>query len=248
MAAPTEQLLSKTYFHGVYNYEVAEFVLQNGIVPPKKSRQSPGKAPLKGAVYVTPNIITAIQYASGLNNKQKQFRYGFIFKIHGNELKDIYPDEDNIDSLFRSYLLYNKKMNDTGFSPFEDPIPENIANIFDRIFPSLNEDEIRILSMGGLASFNIRIKICKKIVKMLLPEEIIQILNLNMNIANIGEIKPFSVIIIDKWLLNNRGWKNWQDNTVEITLNELSKFLSSDSFKNNNNREYIFEKFWEKIK
>jgi len=229
MAIPNSIILSKEYYHGVYNYEVAEFVLTNGIVPPIKSRQASGLSPLKGSIYITPKIYAAALYAREINKKQITYRYGFIFKIDGNELVDVYPDEDEIDSLMRSYLHYNKKI--TEDSILENPIPNFAVKIFDRIFALLSENEINTL----INDFDLkgRIKICKKIVKMLLPSEILNLLNLNINISNRGKIIPNSVYVVDKYLLNSSGYSNIDKYSILLALDDLKDLINKGRFKDN---------------
>ena len=229
MAIPNSIILSKEYYHGVYNYEVAEFVLTNGIVPPIKNRQASGLSPLKGSVYITPKINVAALYARGINKKQIIYRYGFIFKINGNELIDIYPDEDEIDSLMRSYLHYNKKITENPI--IENPIPNFAVKIFDRIFTLLSENEIKTLTND----FDLkgRINICKKIVKMLLPDETLNLLNLNINISNRGKIIPNSVYVVDKYLLNSSGYSNIDKYSILLNLDDLKDLINNGRFKDN---------------
>jgi hypothetical protein len=231
MATPTDNIMSKEYYHGVYKPSMAQYILENGIVPPAKKR-SGYFAPVRGMVYLTPDIKYALYYAKGLDNKQHLIRYGFIFVVPGNELKDIYPDEDSIAKLMIDYvhLLYKEQDTKAGYITGVKPQDDVISSICERMFKLLDEAEILHLRFGPVKFYA---GIGKKILKALTNEDIINIIEQGDAIAHKGFVKPSSVYVIDKRKLNdNKYGKNYKfsDYSELITLDKLRKRLNEGKY------------------
>lgn len=111
MAAPTAEHRSRTYYHGTSSEKAGEGILKNGIEPgdiamPEKfkGRKGPNLEPVKGKVYITPELRYAQIYAiggdmAGHDWKPKDSNFGYLFAIDGADLADIQPDEDSVGEL-----------------------------------------------------------------------------------------------------------------------------------------------------
>ncbi len=108
MAVPNEGIKAMTFWHGTQDKEKAESILKNGIKVSDIVSRSPF-TPFLGSNYVTPHVDYATIYAIGgavLGHKNMTDRmikshgqHGYLFKIHGSQLKDVQPDEDSIGEL-----------------------------------------------------------------------------------------------------------------------------------------------------
>jgi len=113
MAAPTDDVKNMVFWHGTKNKQSADAILANGIkVSDVVSKRS--MVPVLGANYITPHLDYAAIYAVGSNtlgtahsegdiSKPGYGEHGYLFKIHGHQLKDVQPDEDSIGE-----MLYKK--------------------------------------------------------------------------------------------------------------------------------------------
>lgn len=129
MAVPTDQIKNMTFWHGTKNKERADAIMRDGIkVSDVVSKSS--LTPVHGANYITPHIDYAAIYAIGGNvlgtphaerdiANPKYGEHGYLFKIHGSQLKDVQPDEDSIGELIHSgkgptwlHSLANKHLSD----------------------------------------------------------------------------------------------------------------------------------------
>lgn len=114
MAMPRAQDIEKTYYHGTWQDRYAKRIMKEGIQPPDLSIGKKNMfTPVKGKVYITPNIEYALIYALGANMigsdsimpgwKMEGAKYMWIFVIAGTELLDIEPDEDAVGE-----MVYNQ--------------------------------------------------------------------------------------------------------------------------------------------
>jgi hypothetical protein len=111
MAAPRDSDRAKTYYHGTSSEKAGQSILKNGIEPgdialPERQtgKKGPNLDPVKGKVYITPDLRYAQMYAiggdmAGSDWKPKGQEYGYLFEIGGNDLEDIQPDEDSIGEM-----------------------------------------------------------------------------------------------------------------------------------------------------
>ena len=232
MAVPTNIIMNKEYYHGVYKPSMAQFILDNGIIPPAKKR-SGYFAPVRGMIYLTPDIKYALYYAKGLDKKQQIIRYGFIFVVSGNELKDVYPDEDSIAKLMIDYvhLLYKEEDIKASYITGVKPQDEHISSICERLFKLLDRAEILHLRFGPTKFYA---GIGKKLLKALSSDEIITIIEQGDAIAHKGFVKPNSVYVVDKRKISDNKYTNnnyqFEDYTELITLDELRKRLNEGKY------------------
>lgn len=227
MAFPNDNIKTKIYYHGVYNYEIAGFVLENGITPPKKSRQKKGLEAIKGGIYFAQKIKDSLIYARGLNNKQRQYRYGFIFEISGEDLMDVFPDEDDVLILLGKCM----KIFDTDFKIYSDihsDPPEEILEIVKKYYDKLSYDDRKKIDIGYSISIKEGIPVAKKVIKMFSNEDVLKIIENGYKFFNIGSIYPKNVLIIDKWLISAGDIKKY---SKEISIKQLKEYFSKNWFK-----------------
>jgi len=119
--APTAAMRSRVWYHGTPSLKTAERIAIEGIRPPTLALvtgkyRSPRSmlAPVRGRVYLTPDIAYAQIYALGANMagselpnsvKNDYGRYGYVLVVPGSELVDLQPDEDEVGELLSSALL-----------------------------------------------------------------------------------------------------------------------------------------------
>lgn len=111
MAIPTDPIRKMTFWHGTPTETIGKNILKNGLkVSEVESKSS--LTPVKGANYVTPDIKYALIYGMGGNyplgssSAERDIpRYGenfYLFKINGDTLVDVQPDEDSVGELIYS--------------------------------------------------------------------------------------------------------------------------------------------------
>jgi hypothetical protein len=140
MATPTDTIKSMVFYHGTSSETMAKNIMQHGIQPPDLTINGKVKnghmTPVAGKVYITPKLAYALIYAMGINavgdksykvpyeGNEKVFkhvfnddpssrfggRYGYVFKIDGNDLVDIQPDEDEIGTMLHELLSKNNTL------------------------------------------------------------------------------------------------------------------------------------------
>lgn len=133
MVEPSSEHRQKTYYHGTGNLDNAINIFKNGF----KAREITSRklaAPVKGKVYMTSDLRTAVIYAmEGVmmgskesRNLDKNRRYGVVFEISGSELGDIQPDEDSVGEILKGSIDWFDK----GKKPFYDfKWPDNMDEI-----------------------------------------------------------------------------------------------------------------------
>lgn len=109
MAMPTEDISSKTFYHGCPSEEKSHSILKQGLQPPNLEDRKGFLKPIDGKVYATHDIGYAQIYAlggdvagtkTGANFlKKSNGQHGYVFKFSGDKLKHVQPDEDSIGEL-----------------------------------------------------------------------------------------------------------------------------------------------------
>lgn len=237
MAKPNNILKSKKYYHGVYNYEIAEYVIENGISPPKKSKQAKGLSPVKGSVYFAQKIYDSLLYAKGLNDKQKRYRYGFIFEIDGDDLMDIFPDEDDVLVLLGKCM----KKYDSNYKihmDIREEVPEDILEIVKKYYDKLSEEDKKNVKLGYEINIKSGLPIAKKVIKEFTDEDILLIVESGYKLFNKGSVNPSSVYIIDKWQ-TNKGMKHFDEFSKKVSLEKLNNYFKKGLLKDN--KDYFSE-------
>jgi hypothetical protein len=118
-ATATEALQQRTFYHGTASDDLAQSILQTGIVPGNTTGKSLGHlTPVTGRSYLTSDLRYAVIYCIGgdmlgstsdyLLNKGvrdgKPSRYGWLFVISGKQfVADIQPDEDSVGAFLMDH-------------------------------------------------------------------------------------------------------------------------------------------------
>lgn len=103
--APVQGLSpDKRYYHGAGSEAAAADILRNGIKPPEVTGPTGGLVPIRGHVYLSSELSFANVYAGKSEKDQygklkgdPQYRY--IFVVYPSDLRDVYPDEDEIGEM-----------------------------------------------------------------------------------------------------------------------------------------------------
>lgn len=98
MAVSLSRHKNRIYFHGVPDRKkenILKKLITKGLIPNIEIDSKSRPFIDQGKVYLTTEISTAIFYASYKTDTD----YGFICVIDGNDLKEIYPDEDGVIEL-----------------------------------------------------------------------------------------------------------------------------------------------------
>ena len=111
MAIPTDSIRKMTFWHGTPTETIGKNILKNGLKVSEVESKS-ALTPVKGANYVTPDIKYALIYGMGGNyelgsaSAERDIQqYGenfYLFKISGEKLVDVQPDEDSVGELIWS--------------------------------------------------------------------------------------------------------------------------------------------------
>lgn len=91
-------------YHGTSTQAAADSIIQSGFIKPPETVSKKMLAPVKGKVYITPDLSYALIYALGANMANHDMsqslmgkdRYGYVFVIDAKSVKDVQPDEDSI--------------------------------------------------------------------------------------------------------------------------------------------------------
>lgn len=181
MAVPSQTHKEKTYFHGTQSESAVKNIIKNGLKPREievKSRSTYNLTPVEGKVYFTPNIAYAQIYAlggdlAGTGYKAKE-KYGYIFSINGNELKDIQPDEDSVGEIIHNYFAKEKTdsfmnrmlaltksiLTANQFLKLKDGDYITFAQTGKKLLPKLSDgDKLRFLDLGAHVAHTGNVKI-----------------------------------------------------------------------------------------
>lgn len=220
MAKPTQELTSKTYYHGTSTENAAKSIIRNGIEPGQITISRAKLAPVAGKVYVTPKLNYAIIYAIGgdlagsdISNwdQVKKEPYGYVFETSGSELNDIEPDEDSIGG----WLHDNTKNGAFHPTNVEDIDLKKMVyhNIKHAMTPKQYNDSIDGLytawASGG-----------KRALTKLSDHDKLLLIKWGAHVAHHGNIKPNKVYKFEKIKakLLNRDGSNFFELAEEIKL------------------------------
>jgi len=196
MAKPEEAHRAKLYYHGTSTEKAGLSILQNGIEPgdivmPEKrtSSKKPNLNPVKGKVYITPELKYGQIYAIGgdfaghaASPSFLKDGAGYLFVIDGKDLVDIEPDEDSIGEMIY-WVANNKKFTR------ELQWLYNLARrrLTDKQWDKVVSGEYIMWAHAG-----------KKLLPLMTDEQKLQLISLGAHVAHTGKIIPVSAYKIDK--------------------------------------------------
>ena len=106
MAMPSKKLKSLKYYHGTAGEKRANKIWTEGLKPQASSSYSHYTGlftPMEGNVYITNKLYTAYEYAQNTYDKiapEDENKFAYIFEIDGTELKNVFPDEDQVGAAY----------------------------------------------------------------------------------------------------------------------------------------------------
>lgn len=191
MATPSTAHKAKIYYHGTSSELAGENILKSSIQPgsvvlTKKSVKGPSLEPVKGKVYVTPDLKYAQIYAIGGDiagtDSPRNKGFGYLFVIDGSQLSDIQPDEDSVGELIWKAFQGDRK----------DPILQRYVNILAR---ALTDGQLKKFKDGDYVMWA---HAGKKLLKSMPDEDKLAFIDVGAHIANTGEINFKEAWRIDK--------------------------------------------------
>lgn len=202
MAVPRTIDLNKKYYHGTSIEAFGESILKEGIKVPDLTLRKGKLKPVDGKVYITPYLFYAQIYAIGGdiagNNyspsayeQEHAGRYGWVFVIDGNQLKDIQPDEDSVGDML--YYLLNPQYieKQTHYSlDGADWLVELAKTYLTALqFQKVKRyDDYGDLAMAG-----------KKLISRMTDNEKLELIDRGAHIAHTGNLIPSEAWKIDKF-------------------------------------------------
>jgi hypothetical protein len=237
MAEPTRGMKTKFYYHGTQGEEKAEKIWKDGLHPKASELFSTYKGlltPMLNRVYLTSNIAVAWDYADIGGDAQ-----GYVFEIPGTELKNVFPDEDNIASAYWDYKRNGKNTWLAEYDKYLEVTPEGLTN---PEFDYLHLDEydrtritsyIEKYSLGGtlLSAINNPdsrgmhgVLVGKLIYPHLKDEHIIQIIEKYGNVSHAGVLMPS---------------KMWRKDDNSFTIRNMDEFKMHTTLINSRDIETI---------
>jgi len=151
---------SRVLYHGTSQPGAFHKIIQNGLIG-RAAQERYSLAPIKGRVYMTPQLRTAIVYAIGgdmLGSKLPEHmvkpgeRYGYVFEIDSTDLTDdIMPDEDIVGQALVAAHRFQKTGKINTFSELDvelldhPQLMRDLAYVFDtftRDVPSIRKGAV----------------------------------------------------------------------------------------------------------
>jgi len=189
MAEPRPEDKSKKYYHGTSTKVAADGILKTGIQPPDLGNRKGQMTPVKGKVYLTPNLKYAVIYATGANMLGSELPesmiikepIGYLFVVYGKQLRDVQPDEDYIGELI-------------GMNSDHHKCPQWLHDMAKH---ALTPNQFRKVLEGEYAYWA---QAGKKLVKLMSDEQKLELVSLGASIAHGGAIIPDEAWEFDKTL------------------------------------------------
>jgi hypothetical protein len=211
--APTEEMRARVWYHGTPSALLAEHIAVYGIKP--NSLAGPGRVkrglmvPMKGRVYLTPNIGYAQIYAlgcacAGHDVPQQFFRghgdTGYVMVVNGRDLEDLLPDEDDVGELAGQAIALTEGRTRVAFTDLskrlftEDP---EFAKQFARFAKNgLTSRQLEKILDGEYAYFAAG---GKRLLRKLPDEWAIRLIKAGTNVAHRGgNLRPTQAWAINK--------------------------------------------------
>lgn len=190
------------YYHGTDTEEVANKIMQEGLVPPPIPEHKHKMTPIDNSIYLTPHIGYALIYALGGNiagNKVperwiKESRYGYVFGIDIKQIRSkLSPDEDSIGEFLYYALNIRDYINADGSKIYWSCIPPELRQ--------LASECLTIKEMEKVKTQDDYADLCdagKKILKCMNDELKQKLINLGAHVSYVGNLIPEYIWKVDK--------------------------------------------------
>lgn len=219
-AKPRDIDKNKTYYHGTTKKHNALSILKSGIKSGNITFNDNycSSTPYKNRIYMTPDLEYALTYALGGHwcapkASLKEEPYGYIFAIDGNDLVDIYPDEDAVAELLEFnkgpdwlMAMYDDLKNELTFEdlPIDLRLPD--LDDEDEFVPTLED------YFDGIDS-SFFIFIAKLLLNRMTDEQLLSLIQDTTAISNIGSVKPV------------KAWKFNKQDVIDNANQDISDFF-----------------------
>lgn len=192
---PTEEMISKKWYHGTSKETDAKKIMEEGLKPPDLTNRHGWLKPVEGRVYLTEDLAYALIYAFGANMVGTELpnsilendgQYGYLFVVDGSQLADIQPDEDSVGEKLYDIL--------TDGDILESEKQEYWWLVY-KAKQYLSASFLRKLMDGD---FIYQARAGKTLMKYLSDAQKLQLISDGAHIANQGGLMPAEVWKIDK--------------------------------------------------
>jgi hypothetical protein len=185
-AAPTDEILSRAYYHGTTKAENARKIFVDGIQSQTIENPRRMMAPVPGHVYITPHLEYGLIYALGANMIGSEIKtdmisrwgeYGYLFEIVGSDLLDVYPDEDSVGEFLSEVLRPTtyRKIHADGLTWLRD-----LGN------SCCSPKQLKAVKDGEVAEWA---RAGKKLVKQMQPWQALELVKRGAHVAHRGNLK-----------------------------------------------------------
>lgn len=189
-----DEYQGKLYYHGTPKEESGLGILRQGIKP-GQTKEVNALTPVKGKVYITPDLELAVTYILGgyLMGKeipdqiQRNGRYGFLFVVRGDDLRDVQPDEDSVGEMVSKGKV--DWLNDMARESLINEFPIEKDDLGRDLFDMVMDGEYSAWAEAG-----------KILVDEMTDQQKLELISLGAHIAHEGVIKPFQAWKFDKTL------------------------------------------------
>ena len=192
---PTEEMVSKKWYHGTSTQKAADGIMKEGLKPPDLTNRHGWLKPVEGRVYLTEDLAYALIYAFGANMVgdelpnsmlEDEGQYGYLFVVEGSQLADIQPDEDSVGEKLYDLLT------DADISASEK---EKYYWLVWKAKQYLSASFLRKLMDGDMIY---QARAGKTLMKYLSDKQKLQLIADGAHIANQGGLMPAEVWKVDK--------------------------------------------------
>jgi len=228
MAQPTEDETEAYWYHGTPKEEFAKGIWENGLQPNQLDNskyKDKIHQTMKDHVYLTTNLHTAL--ASAMQGEGNDIP--FILEFNGQDLYDIFPDEDEFGKYMEEYFIHPEALKERNWlenyrtalevSPSEWLSNEGIDADWRQLYPTL---------LDGLQHtwFDYQVACAKLIIPQLTPDEIYTVLaNGYHNLAHKGALHPVSCHRLSaSYSVNyfSMDWEQIRENSVLVASGNSS--------------------------
>lgn len=219
MAVPTEEIKSRTYYHGTTDRRDALNIMKRGLGNYKITHG--GFSNTKSNNYITSNIRIAVSYATNacggiddvkcIKDDVIDSDIGFVVVIKGDQLRDISIDEDQVGLLILRKKI--KWLNNIFYEKLYDEqleIPPVHLNSNKKYIPSSLTYGEALDYVSGRENDNLELyeKIGNKMISFLSDEQINSIAELTTNVVHRGILEASEC-----WLITGKQVKKDLNNT-----------------------------------
>lgn len=190
------------YYHGTDTEEVANKIMQEGLVPPPIPEHKHKMTPIDNSIYLTPHIGYALIYALGGNiagnkapdNFINKNRYGYVFGVNIKQIRaKMSPDEDSVGDFLYHRLNKYDYISEDGNRIQWSHIPYELEQIASKYLTIRQWEKVKVqddyadLCVAG-----------KKLLKYMSDELKQKLIDLGAHVSYVGNLIPEYIWKVDK--------------------------------------------------